>query len=225
MTSRSIYTFVRCSVCTTICLAILAGCNNQDRLQEEFFRAIRTADMSLLHAVIEKGVDADATKDGWTALHMVLDVGHTPNVPAQVRAEIVSMLVEHGASVDARNTLGITPLFLASVYDYRQACELLIEAGADVNAVDNHGAFPLIMATEACNPEIVKLLLKAGADPDARDKAGRGALHRAARGAAVFVDVDSESNEIRYEVKPCHMTIIRELLPRASISLQFHRAA
>lgn len=68
----------------------------------------------------------------WTSLHHACFKGH---------ADIVKLLLEHGAVVDAATTNKVTPLIRA-IQSCRPECvKLLVEAGADVNAANMRGNY------------------------------------------------------------------------------------
>ncbi len=102
-----------------------------------------------------------------------------------LRADVVSLLLERGAEVDAVDALDITPLHaacdvrLADPAEQLAVLRLLLDAGANVNAVASHDVTPLHRATRARNPAAVKLLLQHGAAVDARDARGSTPLRRA----------------------------------------------
>lgn len=69
----------------------------------------------------------------WTALHHAAYAGHV---------EIVELLLEAGAVVDALALNGATPLMRA-IQSSRLSCvDVLLKAGADVNVVNKTGASP-----------------------------------------------------------------------------------
>ncbi len=78
------------------------------------------------------------------------------------------LLIEHGASVDAKTSRGRTPLLLASAGNAStDVVSLLIDKGANVNGADTTGVTPLIAAAGTGNTPVAKLLLERGADPNA----------------------------------------------------------
>ena len=108
---------------------------------------------------------------GITPLHQAAFVGD---------ANVADLLITHGAEVDARTELGVTPLHCAAGYRRvhemvlsepcrHYAChndnvaELLIRKGCDVNARDNDGATALYYALQAGYEEVAKSLSAAGA--------------------------------------------------------------
>jgi len=81
-----------------------------------------------------------------------------------VDIEIVKMLLDRGADVDAINPSSVTPLHIAVGSKKVEIVELLLNHGACVNARDCNSSTPLLLAAKDGSEEIVKLLLKHGAD-------------------------------------------------------------
>ena len=105
-----------------------------------------------------------------------------PDYRAVLRSGDVHTLrqpLDHGASPNARDAAGNTPLMHAAVYGDLPSLRLLIERGADVNATNAAGATALMRA--AFDSEKIRLLLKHGADVRARSALGNTALMLAAR--------------------------------------------
>jgi Ankyrin repeat len=101
-----------------------------------------------------------------TLINTQNNLGYTPllcAVEEQRGAETVSFLIEHGADVHARCSVGQTPLFYSSE---AAVTRLLLKAGTDVHARDYlchtvlHNAAALGLSAG-----VVCCLLKAGADP------------------------------------------------------------
>jgi ankyrin repeat protein len=70
--------------------------------------------------LVDKG--ADVNKPGWTPLHYASTHGHL---------EIMNLLLEQHAYVDAESPNGTTPLMMAAMYGTPSAVKLLLESGAD----------------------------------------------------------------------------------------------
>ncbi len=83
--------------------------------------------------------------------------------------EIVSLLLQAKADVNAADPHGITPIALACANANVEIVRKLISAGANPNLADAMGVTPLMVAVRRPQPEIVRLLLDAGAQADARD--------------------------------------------------------
>lgn len=89
--------------------------------------------------------------------------------------------LDHGASVNARDARGNTPLLLAAAYADAACVRLLLERGADVNAVNQAGSTALLRA--AADYEKLKLLVERGAKVNVRSMLGNTPLMLAARPA------------------------------------------
>jgi ankyrin repeat protein len=98
------------------------------------------------------GTDVNLISDGIekTALHDAALEGHK---------EIVELLIDNGANVNAKNTIGETPLHQAVS---REVVELLIANKAKVNTLSRLGQTPLDWAIIKNQTEIVDLLRKHG---------------------------------------------------------------
>ncbi len=91
------------------------------------------------------------------------------------RPDLVRVLIDAGAEIDAVNTAGRTALIYAS-YNDAMAARLLLEAGADAKATTNSGDTPLHDAASDGRVDIARMLLKAGADIDAQNDRGQTPL-------------------------------------------------
>lgn len=76
--------------------------------------------LEVARQLIERG--ADVNKPGWAALHYAATHGHL---------EVMNLLLENHAYIDASSPNGSTPLMMASLYGTAAAVKLLLEAGAD----------------------------------------------------------------------------------------------
>ncbi len=96
--------------------------------------------------------------------------------------QVIIALLNAGADVSARDTVGRTPLhFAAENNKNAKIITILIQAGADVNARDRDGGTPLHEAAEGNISKVIITLLNAGADVNARsEKHGWTPLHWAA---------------------------------------------
>ncbi|XP_057337863.1 putative ankyrin repeat protein RF_0381 [Microplitis mediator] len=101
--------------------------------------------------------------------------------------EIIEMLLNNQADVNAKNQYGKTSLHLAIEKKNLKITELLINFGADINALTNHQETPLYIATNKLCLKMIKLLLNKQADVNAEAINGVTPLFRA---------VDLQSREI-----------------------------
>jgi ankyrin repeat protein len=96
--------------------------------------------------------------------------------------------VDGGASPNARDVAGNTPLMHAAVYGNVASVQLLLDHGADVNATNAAGATALMRA--AFDYEKVRVLVERGADVNARSALGNTALLLAAGPAISYRTVE-----------------------------------
>jgi len=93
--------------------------------------------------------------------------------------EIVLLLLENGADVNAKNNNGETCLYYATKENNIEIVQLLLENGADINAINNYGKTPLIYSIWSNNKDIVELLIQKGADVNAKNNYGDTPLYYA----------------------------------------------
>src|SRR3546814_2567226 len=78
-------------------------------------------------------------------------------------ADIVALLLEHGARVDEENRDGRTPLMTAAIKGHLPAVRTLIDAGADVTRSDYTGRTALDLAREGRSRQVEQALEQAAA--------------------------------------------------------------
>ncbi len=114
---------------------------------------------------------------------LLLDAGVSPDAGIADAAnsrhpELVQMLLQRGADVNAASSRGYAALHLATEH---KIVQLLLEAGADPNARENETCeTPLFSLSDHRDLEIVKLLVRAGARLDLPNKGGITAVRHAA---------------------------------------------
>ena len=91
-----------------------------------------------------------------------------------IKIDIINILLEKGADINAKDNYGRTPLMHAIQYGCsEEVIKILLEKGADINAKDNYGWTPLMYAIQyGCSEEVIKILLEKGADINAKDNYG-----------------------------------------------------
>lgn len=92
--------------------------------------------------------------DEETALHDAARSNENP--------QVLALLLDHGADVNARDKYNSTPLHDATYNENPDVLDLLIDHSADVNARDVNGNTPLYYADGDENPAIKALLLDRG---------------------------------------------------------------
>jgi len=153
--------FLQSPVLAVFVAAVCAGCKIRVRTPPSaLFAAVQRADAARVKKLLEEGADPNRKeRTGWYPLHQAV----------YANAEIVTLLLDHGARVDVRVSRGPnqdnewTPLHYAAYMNKPTAAEILIARGADVNAKDIWGKRPLSYARERGNQALVKLLADKGA--------------------------------------------------------------
>jgi ankyrin repeat protein len=84
--------------------------------------------------------DADVNKPGWAPLHYAATHGHL---------DILNLLLDHHAYIDAQSPNGTTPLMMAAQYGTASAVKLLLEAGADPELKNSQGLSALDFSQRA----------------------------------------------------------------------------
>lgn len=110
----------------------------------------------------------------------------TPLMQAVVRPDVVKLLLERGANVNAQNSFGKTPLMYAIEYNNKDVINLLImhkpdvalatfeteECGSNGFSLEAGGRTALMYAAWYSKPSIIKELIAYGADVNAKDSEG-----------------------------------------------------
>jgi hypothetical protein len=116
----------------------------------------------------------------------------------------VRNLIESGADLDARGSMGYTALHWAGIRGNWRIFAELVAAGAPVNAIGSDGGTPLHWTCHHDNPDAVRLLLDAGADVEIQNRWGRTPLHVASRRgclevAELLLDAGADPNATTHE--------------------------
>lgn len=137
--------------------------------------AIEAGSLEEVAVLVRQGAALDATGDlcssdiggdGVTALHVAVSTNDFAKV---------KLLVDAGASVNALNTRGQSPLHAAKS---RQIAEYLISHGANINLRDKEQNTPLHLAADRNNREVVEgLLAQKTIEVDCENNLGNTPLH------------------------------------------------
>jgi ankyrin repeat protein len=200
---------------TVVRMLIEAGadvnlCNesNASALQESSFLGMAEIVLSLLDA------GADVNKQGGTyqsfETHFYpydeeriycegrMDFGSSLQAASHAgHKDIVSLLLQAGADVNATGEQHGSSLQAASYRGHRDIVSLLLQAGADVNATGGEHGSSLEAAWYAGNNDIFKLLLQAGADvgPLFQEASYRGHTDMIRRLIQAIADVNATGEE------------------------------
>lgn len=117
-------------------------------------------DLAKVRVLVDRGADVNvASSLGHTALELA--------AMSDGSAEIVRLLLAHGADPKAVDKGKMSTLSAAAMGNDTGSIRQLIDAGADVNAADLGGFTPLMNTAQNGNLEAVKLLLAKGAKVNA----------------------------------------------------------
>lgn len=141
---------------------------NSRKLDRTFLDAIVMSNKDGIRAALKTGADVNAKdyEHDEGALVLAAKFGD---------AEIVQMLIDAGAEVDARDDKGRTALFYAEVGS--DSFARLLAAGADVQARDLEGNTILIRKIwESASLSDVEELIRLGIDPGVKNEGGESAI-------------------------------------------------
>ena len=106
--------------------------------------------------LLDFGADVSIPEDtnGFTALHLACQVG---------RSDLVEMLLDHNAEINAIDNNGMTPLLWAAAEEKMGCVQILLDRGADANMRHPEtNLSPYEMAMKFNNPLIANLIEKYG---------------------------------------------------------------
>lgn len=106
--------------------------------------------LALARRLIER--KAEVNKPGWTPLHYAA-TSATP-----VSADMVRLLLEHHAYIDAESPNRSTPLMMAAQYGLPAVVRLLLEEGADPMLRNEQGLSAIDFARRASRPDAVEII-------------------------------------------------------------------
>jgi len=128
---------------------------------------------NVIRLLLARGADVNAVDRGTggrgeTALHYATR-SSDPN-----SLEITNLLLEAGATVNAQDQSGTTPLM--NSLEHRDVALLLVSSGANVNTQTRNKQTALMFAAGRHLPEMVEILVDKGADVNEQDDRGWTAL-------------------------------------------------
>jgi ankyrin repeat protein len=103
--------------------------------------------LDLAKALIDK--DADVNKTGWAPLHYAASKGHI---------EMMNLLLENDAYIDAESPNKTTPLMMAAMYGTVGAVKTLLEAGADPTLKNEQGLTAIDFAQRVSRAEAASII-------------------------------------------------------------------
>ena len=110
----------------------------------------------ITRALILEGANVNAsTYRDWTPLMQILEHQHE-------RIELVQLLLQHGANVNAQNHGGGTAIMIAAKKGKQQIVQILLDNGAAIQIVARRGWSALTLAAKNGHTGVVQLLLDRG---------------------------------------------------------------
>ncbi len=187
-----------------------------------------TGSVDAVKLMIARGADVNAKETQREQTVLMLAV-------AGKHSEVVRVLVDHGADVNARSRIssldtpvrsptyfpdvhfptttgGFTPLLFAAQQGDIESARILLEAGADVNYATSEDGSALVVATASGHEKFALFLLEKGADPDAKDGYGITALHWAIQEGLHALSGAGSSPTDRFWWRPNMPELVKSLL-------------
>lgn len=136
--------------------------------------AVTSGHVEIMKLLIAAGADVKAVhRTGDPILVMAAAQRNYSKPSVEPNAEVVQLLLAHGADPNARAQYGRTALMLANT---PSKVKLLVAKGAQVEAKDEDGKTALMRAASRGEPDVVSALLASGANVNAVDNKGLTAL-------------------------------------------------
>lgn len=144
------------------------GCNprNAGKANDIMYMAAASGDTAVIGLLLRSGISANDTSSfGDYPINMALNYRCS---------NVVKMLVDHGANVNASPThadlpltIGVTPLMWAAVSNDKPSFYYLLDHGADAKALTPGGysALMFLASAEADDPDMTRALIAHGAAP------------------------------------------------------------
>ena len=128
---------------------------------QRMFLGVYTGDVNVVREQLDKGVDVEVRNEGGsTALH------------AAQNENVINLLIERGADVNALNPSRMTPMFNKEVKNVK----ILLAAGADINAKSYEGNTLFLWYTYSGYLEGLKFLAAQGVDVHACNEDNQSAV-------------------------------------------------
>lgn len=166
-------------------------------LHSPLFYAAKRANAYVTRVCLDKGLDVNSKHiDGFTPLivavseahehlHVDKELGDPMNQRYVNFADVVRLLMEHGANPNLATDNSQTALHAAANFGEEELAEIILQSALEqkkrvnLNAEDVYGLTPLHFACRSGNLKVAELLLEWGADPNVQEKYGFTPLHEA----------------------------------------------
>jgi len=122
------------------------------------FDAVKAGDAAAVRQQLSTGTDVNTLDEaGWTPLARAV---YNPDLDHGF-VDVVQVLIDAGANLEATIGYGVRPLMLAAGYGETAIVDLLIRSGADVLAKNEGGFTALMMVKQKHYVDVVNLLHEA----------------------------------------------------------------
>lgn len=154
-------------------------------LASAIHEAARKGDLKKVAELIENKPDLvnariTSTEEGMeykkTPLHLAVEFGHN---------DIVKLLLDKKADVNAKTAFGFTPLHFAAMKGRKEVADMLISKKCKLDIKNTFGITPIFMAASLGHVDVLELLLSKGIAVDTKGKNGMTLMHAAALGGSV----------------------------------------
>jgi len=128
-----------------------------DEGESPLILAIWKQDIATITLLLERGADVTRPFDGFPPVHYaVMQKDRAP--------QIIQLLLDHGASLEAVGTEDVNALHFAALNDMIHGADFLIGKGVEISKTCTDERTPLILAAQHGHLAIIRLLLAKGAD-------------------------------------------------------------
>lgn len=118
--------------------------------------------------------------EGGSPLHVAV-LYSTPTIDQENRQKLIALLLGNGCDVNAKSTLGDTPLHCAASLGNVAVLKQLIDQGAKIEEEDENGCTPLHYAAMFGQADAIEALIKHGANVQAKNNKNANPLHLAVK--------------------------------------------
>ena len=147
--------------------------------EEELWTASREGDVKKVRRIVQNEL-IDVNCSHYNNVTIVFGTLTALSIAAKnCRANVVKVLIEHGADIHTADDFGWTPLHSAAYSGHKKLVKLLLDKGSDPNRRTKDESTPLHIAARHGHKGIVQLLLIRGANANNRDVFNRTPLRLA----------------------------------------------
>jgi ankyrin repeat protein len=170
----------------------------------------------LCELLLKNGANVDSSRGGAPIIKECATLG---------AFELVKLLVEHGATIDAVDTDGFTALTTAAIRGDTRIVTFLLDHGANINHEIGSGHTALLLAAQEGFAELVQILIDRGADMERKSTKEWGALHLSydhAESARVLLENKADVNKLVGYYSTLHLSTEYNYVEAVKVLLSFN---